>query len=164
MRNFFLTLIVLFVDFILTFLSYYFHPLKFLKIKGWCLLSILPLIPFLISKATSSIDIFYVQALLLIFSLSVTPAGASFIKHFSVLKRFRSVSILYAISRAFVYLLTSFGLIYLMEIFGWWGILWFMVPITIAYLWGVYHFQYLEEEAVLEDEQKVYLETMQSLS
>ena len=48
-------------------------------------------------------------------------------------------------SRALTYLVTAFGLVYLTENFGNWGILVIMLPVCIGYLIGLMHFEKLDK-------------------
>lgn len=50
---------------------------------------------------------------------------------------------IYAISRAGMYLVTSFGMIYLTKYFGSYGLLVIMMPILIGCMLGLNHFQKL---------------------
>lgn len=45
-----------------------------------------------------------------------------------------------------IYIVTSFGMIYLGEAFGNYGLLFIMVPIILGFYWGVCHFERLEKE------------------
>ncbi|HJD61657.1 MAG TPA: hypothetical protein LFV90_05915 [Rickettsia endosymbiont of Columbicola hoogstraali] len=87
-----------------------------------------------------------IQLYFLIFSPGYFPATAIFYKHFPVFKRFTHTSFIFAISRALMYIITSFGLAYLTEIFGYIGILMIMVPVTIFYYLGLRHFKKLEKQ------------------
>ena len=43
-----------------------------------------------------------------------------------------------------MYLITSVGLVYLINYFNKFGVLLLSIPITIGFLWGVVHFEQLE--------------------
>ena len=43
-----------------------------------------------------------------------------------------------------MYVVTSFGLVYLTDFFGYYGIWVVMFPVSIGFLWGVSHFEKLE--------------------
>ena len=51
------------------------------------------------------------------------------------------------VTRALIYIVTSFGLVYLTEMFGHYGLWILVMPLSTAYLWGVYYFIKLEKEA-----------------
>lgn len=152
LHNFFLSLVHSAIFFILAFLSYRIHPLKISMFRGIGCLILSVIIPILISKSSSTYDIFFIQSCILIFSLTAIPANSIFIRHFPVLKRFTTVSIGYAITRALIYIITSFGLLYLTEQFGEYGLLFIMLPITVLYVLGINHFRKLEKNLTGIDE------------
>jgi len=146
-HNFYLSIVLCASSAVLAFLSYRIYPLKLLMLRGRILLVLIPFLPFLISHASSPVHIFIIQALLTIFSLGEIPAGSILITYFPVLKRVTAVSFLYALSRSVMYIITSFGLVYITGYFGHYG-LWFLFsPITIGFLWGVNYFWEREREA-----------------
>lgn len=67
-----------------------------------------------------------------------------FFKHFPVFKRYISVSVIHALSRAFVYVITSFGLIYLN--IDHWGLIIIMTSASIGFALGINHFEKLEKK------------------
>jgi len=46
-----------------------------------------------------------------------------------------------------MYVVTSFGLVYLTKYFGYIGILVIVMPVLLGYLWGLNHFEKLEIKA-----------------
>lgn len=70
-----------------------------------------------------------------------------FFKHFPVFKRFTYVNVTYAIAHALMYIITSFGITYFVQVFGNYGLLVIIVPLMIGYAFGLYHFEKLEKEA-----------------
>lgn len=79
--------------------------------------------------------------------MTAIPADSIFVIRFPVLKRFTAVSVLYALSRALMYIVTSFSLVYLTEFFGYYGLWLIMIPVILGYLWGVCHFEKLEQQS-----------------
>lgn len=142
-HNFLLSIIVLFSDITLTFLSYRIEPLKILKVKGLIFLGYVLAFPFLIILSSCPAHVFIIQAILLAIPLAAMPADAIFIRYFPVLKRFKTASFIYAFSRAIMHVITSFGVIYLTEGLGHWGVWIIMIPVTLAFLWSTRHFQQL---------------------
>jgi hypothetical protein len=67
--------------------------------------------------------------------------------HISIFRRFTYSSFSYALSRVIMYIITSFGLVYLVEFFGYIGLLIIMIPVVISYTFGVMHFCRLEKAA-----------------
>jgi hypothetical protein len=109
-------------------------------------LVLMMLLPFLLTISTSSVHIFLLQGLILILNLGGVPADAIFIKRFPVYKRFTSTTFLYALTRALMYVVTSFGVVYLTECFGYAGILFITIPCCVGFLAGVYYFEKIDKE------------------
>ena len=129
---------------ILTFLSYRLYPLKILKFRSTLFLFLVIFLPFLINNSNSFYQIFVIQFLILATALDAPPANAIFIKHIPVLRRMTATSFIYALSRAMMYVITSFGLVYLTEFFGYYGLWVVAVPVTIGYIWAVRYFDQLD--------------------
>jgi MFS family permease len=146
-HNFFLAFIPIISAFVLAKMSQKTHPLKILKYKGMVLLFFVIPLPFLINMATTTTHIFIYQCVLLSFALGTPPASTIFISHFPIFKRFTAISFNYALSRAVTYVITTFSLVYLCEIFNYYGILIVMLPVILGHLWGVAHFQKLENKS-----------------
>lgn len=161
-HNFLLSTFIILMYGIYVALSYRIHPLKILKVKGWCFFVFSLFLPFFVMKAQTSFDITCIQVALVFLNLSVTPAEASFIKHFPILRRFRSVSMVYAVTRAIMCMITSFGLVLLTQWFGHYG-LWIAVPVGIAYLWGIHYFQHLEKFTLNRETDDVIFERAMNL-
>ena len=143
-HNFFLTVIMLAASIFWTFLSSRIHPLRILKIRGSIVLFLMLALPFLIMAITSPGQLFVIQAFIVVLTLGSLPGDAVFIYHLPVYSRFTYASFLYAIARALMYVVTSFGLVYLGERFGTFGLWFITLPITIAFLYGVHVFEGLE--------------------
>jgi len=141
-HNLMLTLINFSVGISIILSAKYIHPLKILRIRAVIsaiVLAAMPLLPLSNIYALTT-----VQVLLCFFALGTLPAIPIFFKYFPVNRRFTYSSMLYAMSRAFMYVLTSFGLVYLTKILGYSGIWIIVVPVSIGFLWGVNHFVKLE--------------------
>ena len=145
-HNFILSIILLISNTIWGGLSYRVHPLKILKEKAKVFTVLALFLPFIILGASSHYHIFVLQVLLLVVSLCANPADAILIKNVPVFKRFTTTSFMYAASRAFIYIFTSFGLVYLTEFFGHWGLWSIVLPMTIGFLWSINHFENLENQ------------------
>jgi len=83
----------------------------------------------------------------MIFILDDIPATTILVVHFPVFKRFTSVAVIYALSRAIMYIITSFGLVYLIKYYGHWGLLAITIPVAIGYTFGILHFEKLEKDS-----------------
>jgi hypothetical protein len=100
----------------------------------------------LLDNATEPVDILLIQASILILASTDTPAAPVIYSHFPILQRFRSTVFIYAISRLIMYTVGSFGIVYLVNILGNWGILVIMFPLTLGVIFSFRHFQNLEDE------------------
>jgi MFS family permease len=148
-HNFFLAFICLIVSIVLMYLSYWIHPLKIQKIRTSLALAVIILLPFLIMSVGSPVQLFLVQSIIFIFALEDTPSIPVFFNHFPVYCRFRCATLLFSIARAITYIITSFGLIYLVDYLGSFGIWVIALPIAVASLYGIAHFEVLERELEL---------------
>ena len=126
-------------------LSYKIHPLKILRFKMVIMVILMLFLPNMLSCITTANQLFLIQICICVFKPSTTPAGAVFFAHFPVFKRFTYSSFLYALSRALMYVVTSFGLVYLTKLFGSWGLLIIFIPVLIGFNFGISHFKSLEE-------------------
>ena len=122
------------------------HPLRILKWKSFCTLSIVLLIPYFLTRNSSAFNLFLAQAIIIFLAPGALPAEPILIKHFPIFKRFTYVTSIYAVSRAAIYILTSFSLVYLTEYFGFIGLLFIFIPVCIGYLFGILHLEKLEKQ------------------
>lgn len=132
---------------LMTYLSYKIYPLKILRTTFYILIAFLCFSPIIMQNLTPSY-IMMIQLYFLVFAPGYFPATAIFYKHFPVFKRFMYTSFIFAISRALMYIITSFGLAYLTEYFDYWGVLMIMIPVAISYYLGLRHFENLEKKVV----------------
>ena len=143
-HNFYLSLIAILYNMAMVFLSTRYNPLKIVRLRASYGLVVIVLLPLLLVKDYSIGHIFFVQVLLLLYRGGATPADSIFIQRFQVDRRFTFVTFNYALSRACMHVTSAFGLVYLTEWFGHYGILLIGVPISIAFIWGARHFERLE--------------------
>ena len=118
--------------------------------RGLYFLGLTLILPFFVTNVTSFSQVFVIQAFILLASLGDYPSVSIFIRHIPVLKRVTATSFLYATTRALMYIITSFGLVYLTEAFGHYGLWIIMLPVTMGFLWGIQHFKTLETMKFLE--------------
>jgi MFS transporter, MHS family, proline/betaine transporter len=143
-QNLLVTIIQLVTLAFVSYLSYKVHPLKILKVKTIFFFIFILICPFVLVQAPSPGTIFLLQALTVSLALDSAPAVPVFLIHLPIFKRFTYASFTYAISRACMYVVTSFGLIYLTEWFGQWGLWLMFIPAIIGFTLGVHHFEKLE--------------------
>lgn len=145
-QNFLVSIVSLASSLFFSLASYKINPLKLLKIKVIVFFPMMIVFPFFLSSSLSSpMTVLLFQALLVFFPLSNVSACPIFFTYFPVLKRFTWVSFTYALSQALIYVMTSFAMVYLAEIWGHWGVLFVMGPLSIGCLWSVSYFEKLEK-------------------
>ena len=147
-QNFVISMIQLFSWFVLAYLSYKIYPLKIIKVRLAIFMLFVVTCPYLLNNLTSPLQIMFIQTFIVVFGFMGTPAIPIFYKHFPVFKRFTYATFAYALSRAFVYVATSFGLVYFSEFFGYRVILVVMMPTAIAFIYAIRHFELLEKAAL----------------
>jgi MHS family proline/betaine transporter-like MFS transporter len=146
-QNFFLSIVEIAAIIPLICLCRYFYPILILKIKLIAFVIFILTCPYLFSHATTSNDIFFIQSFIMLFVLDDVPATTIFVIYFPVFKRFTATAVTYALSRTVMFLITSFGLVYLIELYGHYGLLIIAIPITIGYTFGILHFEKLEKKS-----------------
>ena len=146
-HNLFLSIVGLLASTLWAVLSFKVYPLKLLTFKAKIFGGLALLLPMLILNAPNPYFIFGLQSLLLIFPLDNMPAMAILVKNFHISKRFTMIVFGFALAHALMYVSTSFGLVYLTEAFGHYGLWIIMFPVTSAFLWGVHHFKNLERSS-----------------
>jgi MFS transporter, MHS family, proline/betaine transporter len=145
-HNFFLSFVPIVSSLLWISLCCYIHPLKLMKVRGIFAIILLIAMPFLILKFSSGLHIFLFQSSLLTFHLGSLPGEAVFNYHLPIYRRFTFASFLYALSRALMYIITSFGLVFLGNYIGTFGFWIITLPIGFAFLYGIRHFESLEKK------------------
>lgn len=144
-QNFIVSLVQIASLILFVFLSYRIYPLLILKVKLFISCVLIITCPYWLDHISQPFYLLLLQSAIIFFAADAAPATSIFYKHFPVLKRFTYISFTYALSRALTYVVTSFGLVYLTEQFGNWGILIIMVPICIGYFIGLRYFEILDK-------------------
>lgn len=152
-HNFIVALIEFLIIVGYVFVSSKIHPLKLVKFRALLFSVFVLFTPYLLSKANSAIYILVIQSFLCVCWLHIIPATPIFFKHFPVFKRFTCASLIYAFSRGLMYLITSVGLVYLIEKFDHYGLLIIFIPLTIGFWYGLLHCEKMEKvnESVLDN-------------
>ncbi len=144
-HNLLVTIADLSINILYTYLSYKIDPMKILKMRLVIFASSIMFLPYLLTNISSPFYLLLLQFLILMFKAEGFPASPIFYKQFPVFKRFRCVSISFAVVKAIMYVVTSFGLVYLIESFGNWGIVILFIPFIVLYGFGLHHFDVLEK-------------------
>ncbi|MCC8399971.1 MAG: MFS transporter [Rickettsia endosymbiont of Platyusa sonomae] len=143
-QNFIVTLMDLFDCIIMIFLVYRIHPLKILKVK-LIIFSIFAIIcPILLQNISSPMEVLFIQVVFSTVAPTGFPGFAVFCMHFPVFKRFTYTSFIFALSRSLMFAAASFGIIYLVDYFSHWGLLFMIIPILMGYTFAISHFKKLE--------------------
>ncbi len=145
-HNLMVTTVEFLVILVNAYLSYKIHPLKIVNIRLIISAIFIVFVPYLLSNITTVMHLLFIQIFMCLFKPAAAPAAAIFFVHFPVFKRFTYASFLYALSRALMYVVTSFGVVYLTKIFGHWGLLIIFIPMFIGFKLGISHFEKLEKE------------------
>lgn len=133
--------------FLISYLSYKIYPLILAKIRLIIVTSFVLFLPFFLDNLTTTLEVMLIQ-IFLEFFIPTTSAGASIIfSYFPVAKRFRSIALTFSIGRAFVYVITSFGIIYLIDYYGNYGILIVALPFLFLNYIGLNYFIKLEKKS-----------------
>lgn len=152
-QNFIVSMLQLFSWSTMAVMSYWINPIKIVKARLIFFMIFILFSPYLFSNAASAFDILIIQSCIVVFGFTGNPAIPICYKHFPVFKRFTSAAFAYALSRAVVYIFTSFGLVYLAEIFNVWVALVVMVPVAIIFAYSILHFEKLEKaDNIISDE------------
>ncbi len=149
-QNFIVSSLDILFTIIITYLVIFINPLKFLKIKTLIAFPLIVACPFLLDCVTSGFELMLFQILLLLLLPLDFPATPIFYKSFPVFSRFTTVCFSYATSRAVMYIISSFGIIYLIKYFGNLGLLFLFVPVIIGYGFGLLHFVNLEKKTEVD--------------
>ena len=144
-HNLFVAIVNFIAYVIITYLSYRIYPLIIIKFRLLIFWIFILISPYLLYNTTNPFDVMLIQSFFIIFRPDAFPAIPIYIKHFPIFRRFTLTSLLFALSRALMHIVTSFGLVYLVEFFGHFGILILMIPVSIGFMFGIHHFSKLEK-------------------
>ncbi|XVN40601.1 MAG: MFS transporter [Rickettsia endosymbiont of Argas persicus] len=144
-HNFWISLVHFSSTVILIYLCYKIYPLKIAKIRLIIFLGFAVVCPYLILKVKSPTELFFIQSFFIFFRPDSSTGLPIFFKYFPIFKRFTSIALSFAISRALMHIITSFGFVYVVEYFNNWGLLVIMLPTGLAFLFGISHFETLEK-------------------
>ncbi|MCC8398022.1 MAG: MFS transporter [Rickettsia endosymbiont of Labidopullus appendiculatus] len=145
-HNFIVCLMEFFIVLMLSYLSLKIYPLLTVKIILIISSILIIFCPYLLNNVNAPYQLFLIQFIISLLDECVGPAGPILYKSFPVFKRFTCVSMTFAISRALMYAVTSFGFVYLIDHFGHWGLLVIMIPTIIGFTYGLLYFEKLAKE------------------
>ena len=145
-HNFIISIFPVISCFIRAKLTLKFHPLilfKYSLIISFCLFIITGLY---LEENLQAFELSILQILLLMFTANGYTESSVIFPHLPVLQRFKSACLAYAFSRAFMYIITSFGLIFIIKLCGvFWGITFAVSCVTCLGFYGLIYFLRLEQ-------------------
>jgi MFS family permease len=130
---------------LLALISYKIHPLRILKLKLYFSITLTLILPYILHYFNSG-GVLIVQLAFASFWIFESPATPVLYKHFPVLKRFTYSNLLFALSRIIMYVVTAFGVVYLVEHLNYWGLWIIIIPIIIGYSFALNYLITLEKE------------------
>lgn len=143
-HNLWLTVLGFFSGISFIILSTYFKALSLIKVRAIVFLFLSMFMSIFMPHTTSFMLLCVMQIASVVFCLGTVPGIPIFFQHFPVFKRFTYSSLIYSFTRAIMYLVTSLGLVCLVNSFGRAGIMTLTIPVSLCFLWGVRHFEKLE--------------------
>lgn len=146
-QNFLISIGQLISDVIVAYLCYKIYPLKILRTKLILFVIFILFCPYILKNIGSSHQLLLVQIFAVAFVPTVYPATPIFYMHFPIFRRFTYPCLVHSLSRAFMYVIVSFGIAYLVDWFNHFSILIIMIPTMIGYTFSIMHFEKLEREA-----------------
>ncbi len=155
-QNFFVSLCH-FISFLVVYLlSKRLNPIKIIQTKWMFLMIFTFFIPWLLSLCSHHLHILCIQIFTVIFGFSRIPIGPIIYKSFPVFKRFTYCSFTYAIARAAMHIITSFGMIYFVKYFGNYGLQAMFIIVGCIFYYGIHHFKKIAQQQAAEEKGMVY--------
>ncbi len=125
--------------------SYKTYPLKLAKLFLIPFFIIIILAPYLLIRSHTAGNLFITRLLIVLFAPASSLVIPVAFMHVPVLKRFTYVGLSLAVSHSLFYCITPFSMVYLVEVFNYWGITIMTLPLAICFIWAIMHFEKLEK-------------------
>ena len=149
-HNFVISIFPVVSCFIRAKLSKKLHPLILFKYSLIISFFFFIITAFYLDNNPNPLGIVIFQSLLLMFTPNGYSESSVMFPHFPVFKRFQSACLSYAFSRAFMYIATSFGLIFIIKLIGISGGLIFAASCVAAIgTYGYFYFLRLEQKNIM---------------
>jgi len=145
-HNFIVYCFWLFTRLIILWISYYVHPLKILKYIIICFSGVILFMPYMLNNLVSPLHILMIQFSICISMPTSFPAIPIFLSYLPVFRRFTYSSLIFGMSRSIMTIITSFGVVILVNKFGYIGLYIIFVPIIAGFMFGIAHFTGLERK------------------
>ena len=144
-HNFWVSIIDMLGLVFLAYISGKLYPLRILKVKFVVFFICIAFFPMIMHHYPCERTLFIFQCLAALFVFDDVPASPIFYKHFPIMQRFRYTSLLSASAKLMTYAITSFGVVYATQHFGYYGIFIILLPIGGLYYAAVRYFDRLEK-------------------
>lgn len=122
------------------YLTYFFYPLKILKLRCIASFLIIPLGFLLLYFEKSHFTIFLAQLAILLPIQGLDPAVPIFIKGFHPKKRFTNYGLSWALSKSITYIVTGVFATFIETQFGMYGLLIFLLTASAVFLFSINNF------------------------
>jgi len=145
-HNFIISIFPVLSSFIRAKLTLKFHPLILFKYSLVISFVLFVVTGLYLEANPHAFGLGVLQALLVMFTANGYTESSVIFSHLPVLQRFKSACMAYACSRAFMYIITSFGLVFMIKLCGvFWGLTFAISCITCVGFYGYVYFSRLEE-------------------
>lgn len=145
-QNFILGLFNLVGLFGWVYLTKFIHPLKILKFKLFLCFPFILVLPYLLTITDSPSFLLLIQVSVILLGNSTVPARGVFMMSFGTLERFKLSAVLNGFAHVLLYIITSFGMDYIYNEIGVYGILIIFLVITSVYAYGIFEFIKMEKK------------------
>ena len=146
-HNFFVVLVGTINYLLIVVLNYKIYPLLLFRTRLIIISIFSMFIPYLLDSVSTPSELMLIQSFIMFFIPTSSAGDSIFHSHVSAGKRFRYVAITFAVTRAIMYVITSFGLTLLINKYGNEGIFFIAAPIILFTFLGLNYFFKLEREA-----------------
>lgn len=144
-HNFKVSVIQLLSTIFIAIMSSRIYPLKIIRIQFYAFIACCCASLLVLSNLNNPFEVLLMQSFFICCAPTVFPAHPIIYIHFPIYKRFTYTSLIHALSRALMYIIASFGMIYLIDYLGYWGLCVMIVPSIFIFAWSLSHFEELEK-------------------
>lgn len=131
---------------IIVWLTKFVYPLTIVKIRNIVINITYLLTPFIVYYNTSAIQITILQSIIAVFGLGDSIISPFLYKNLPIFNRFKLATVIFSIPRAFMALLTSFGIILVQPYLKHYTYVFFALPWTILAFMAIRHFEKKDKE------------------
>jgi predicted MFS family arabinose efflux permease len=143
-NNFILSLAVTINFIIICYLLKKVHPLRIMKIKMIFCFPVLFFLPYIYNQVSTPQELLVVNIIIKFLSFDGFATVPIILSLLPVLKRYTYGGFIYSCSKAMMYVIMSFGIDFFTKIFGSYGILYILLPFSIAYFFSRNYLEGLE--------------------